>query len=133
MEKEYCLFCDKDNQEKHRIILENELFYARWDNFPISPGHAEIVPKRHIISFFELDKKELLQFYELVNKVKKIIDEEYHPDGYNTGNNEGEAGGRTIHHLHFHIIPRYFGDVLNPKGGIRNIIPGKGDYTIKNQ
>lgn len=129
MEKNYCLFCDKDNPEKHKIFLENELFYARWDNFPVSEGHAEVVPKKHVVSFFELNKKELLQFYELVKEVKKIIEQKYHPDGYNLGNNEGEAAGRTIHHFHFHIIPRYKGDVLNPRGGIRNIIPGKGDYT----
>lgn len=124
----YCLFCDKDNPEKHRIIFENELFYARWDNFPVTRGHAEIVPKRHIVSLFDLTEEEVIQMVDLLKKTKKLIDEKYHPDGYNTGNNEGEAAGRTIHHLHFHIIPRYFGDVPNPRGGIRNIIPEKGDY-----
>jgi diadenosine tetraphosphate (Ap4A) HIT family hydrolase len=128
MQNEYCLFCDKDNEEKHRLILENDLFYSRWDNFPVSNGHAEIVPKKHIVSFFELSDEEILQMHDLITKTKKIIFEKFNPDGYNVGLNEGHAAGRTINHLHIHIIPRYEGDVENPRGGIRNIIPGKGDY-----
>lgn len=123
-----CLFCDRDNPQKNRIVLENELFYARWDNFPVSKGHAEIVPKRHVESFFELTKEELIQMYGLLNKTKEIIDKKYSPSAYNIGINDGEAAGRTIHHLHIHIIPRYEGDVKNPKGGIRHIIPEKGFY-----
>ena len=123
-----CLFCDKDNPEKNRIILENKLFYARWDNIPVSEGHAEIVPKRHVESFFELTEEELSKMYDLIRKTKEVIDEKYSPSGYNIGVNEGEAAGRTIHHLHMHLIPRYKGDVEDPKGGIRHIIPGKGFY-----
>ncbi|MFH1366435.1 MAG: HIT family protein [Patescibacteria group bacterium] len=108
--REYCLFCDKDNLQRHRIILENELFYARWDNNAISEGHAEVVSKKHIVSFFELNEKEILQLHELINKVREIIDKEYHPDGYNLGCNDGEIGSRTMRHLHLHIIPRYFED-----------------------
>jgi diadenosine tetraphosphate (Ap4A) HIT family hydrolase len=128
MQNEYCLFCDKDNKEKHRVILENDLFYSRWDNFPVSKGHADIVPKKHIGSFFELTDEDVLQMYDLITKTKKIITEKFQPDGYNVGFNEGAAAGRTIDHLHIHIIPRYTGDVENPRGGIRNIIPGKGNY-----
>lgn len=123
-----CLFCDKDNPEKHRIILENELFYSRWDNFPVSKGHAEVVPKKHIESFFDLTLNEVYHMYRLIRRTKNLIEEEYHPDAYNLGVNDGEAAGRTVHHLHIHIIPRYKGDVENPRGGVRNIIPGKGDY-----
>lgn len=123
-----CLFCDKDNPEKHRIILENDLFYSRWDNFPVSKGHVEIVPKRHTDSFFKLTEKELFQMYDLLCRTKDVIAEMHNPDAYNIGVNDGEAAGRTVHHLHVHIIPRYFGDVENPRGGVRNIIPGKGDY-----
>lgn len=125
---EKCLFCDKDNPKRHRLILENELFYSRWDNFPVSNGHAEVVPKNHIESFFDLTSEELPQMYNLIKKTKEIIDKKYSPDAYNIGINEGEAAGRTIHHLHVHIIPRYKGDVENPKGGVRHIIPGKGGY-----
>lgn len=124
----YCLFCDKNNEKKHRIIFENDMFYSRWDNFPVSPGHAEVVPKKHIKSFFDLNKDELLRMYELIIKTRDAIVAEYEPDAFNIGINDGETAGRTINHLHIHLIPRYKGDVENPKGGIRNIIPGKGDY-----
>lgn len=128
MSEKICLFCDRKNPEKHKIITENELFYARWDNFPVAQGHAEIVPKRHIVSFFELTVKELRQLFSLIKITSNLISADFHPDGFNIGLNEGEAAGRTVHHLHIHIIPRYKGDVPNPRGGIRNIIPGKGDY-----
>lgn len=128
MQNNYCLFCDKDNKEKHRVIFENDLFYSRWDNFSVSNGHAEIIPKKHVVSFFDLVDEEILQMYDLIVKTKKIISDEFNPAGYNIGLNEGYAAGRTIDHLHIHIIPRYAGDVENPRGGIRNVIPGKGDY-----
>lgn len=123
-----CLFCDRNNPEKHRIIGENSFFYARWDNFPVTQGHAEIVPKSHIVSFFELSRIQLESMYGLIVEVSNMIKEIFHPDGFNVCLNEGEAAGRTVHHLHVHIIPRYRGDVPNPRGGIRNIIPEKGDY-----
>ena len=125
---EGCLFCDRADPEKHRIIRESPNFYARWDNFPVSQGHAEVVPKRHIVSFFTLKPDELSELYELMTSVYLDIIARYRPDGFNIGLNEGEAAGRTVHHLHVHIIPRYKGDVPNPRGGIRNIIHGKGDY-----
>lgn len=88
MTEKYCLFCDKENKEKHIIINENELFYARWDNFPVSQGHAEIVPKRHIESFFELTDTEILQLFDLLKKTKTIIQDTYHPDACNIGIND---------------------------------------------
>ncbi|MDD5295017.1 MAG: HIT family protein [Patescibacteria group bacterium] len=128
MKNDYCLFCDIDNKKKHNIIAENDLFYSPWDKFPVSDGHAEIVPKRHIASFFELTNEEVLQLYDLIKKTKEIIFKKFNPDGYNMGVNEGNAAGRTIDHLHVHLIPRYKGDVEKPQGGIRNVIPGKGIY-----
>ncbi len=128
MTKNYCLFCDRNNPEKHSIIEENNLFYARWDNYPVSKGHAEVIPKKHIESFFDLNNDELIQLFDLIKKTKKIIQNKHNPDAFNIGINDGEEAGRTIHHLHVHIIPRYKGDVENPKGGIRHIIPGKGNY-----
>ena len=116
------------NKERHKIISETKTFYARWDNFPVNKGHAEVVPKKHIESFFEMTKKESSQMFEFTREIKKIIDKKFKPDAYNIGINDGEEAGRTIHHLHVHIIPRYKGDVKNPRGGIRNIIPGKGKY-----
>lgn len=128
MNKIDCLFCDFKNSERHKIILENKIFYARWDNFPVNKGHAEVAPKKHVESFFELTKKDTSQMFEFVKEVKKIIDKKFKPDAYNIGINDGKESGRTINHLHVHIIPRYKGDVKNPKGGVRNIIPGKGKY-----
>lgn len=123
-----CLFCDRNNAKEHRTINENELAYARWDNVPISVGHAEIVPKRHVISFFELSEDEVLAMYALAKRTRAKIIEMYAPDAFNLGVNDGEAAGRTIHHVHLHLIPRYDGDVENPRGGVRHLIPGKGNY-----
>jgi len=154
-----CVFCEI-YKKKIGIIFENEYFYAQFDRFPVSPGHAEIIPKRHVASLFNLTDEEwkflkpaLLEIIKIIettnlrelyeNFVKKPLNEKSkwfceqmlkHPslgkksDGYNIGVNEGEAAGRTIHHLHIHIIPRYYGDVENPVGGIRHVIPGLGNY-----
>lgn len=123
-----CLFCDKDNPEVNTIIAQNEFAYARWDNFPASPGHAEVVPIRHVESFFDLTGAELNATYDLAKVAKQVIDDKYQPDAFNVGVNDGEAAGRTVHHVHVHLLPRYAGDVPNPRGGIRHIIPGKGSY-----
>jgi diadenosine tetraphosphate (Ap4A) HIT family hydrolase len=128
VQKPDCLFCDFGNPERNSIIVETELAYARWDDFPASKGHAGVVPKRHVESYFDLSDDELLAIYGLSKQVKEIADAKYYPDAYNIGVNDGEAAGRTIHHCHVHLIPRYVGDVENPRGGVRHIIPGKGNY-----
>lgn len=128
MENDYCLFCDIDNKDEHAILIENNFCYARFDNFPVSLGHIEIVPKKHVISFFDLNNDELNQMYSLLKQVKEIIQEKHNPDGYNIGINEGEEAGRSINHLHIHLIPRYKNDIENPRGGVRNVIPEKGYY-----
>lgn len=114
-----CIFCEKLN--KNEYILENELAVAIFDAFPVNKGHMLIIPKRHFASFFEATSQEVLSCMELVNKAKQYLDNEYNPDGYNIGINVGEAAGQTIFHLHIHIIPRYMGDVENPRGGIRKL------------
>lgn len=128
MANDICLFCDKNNTKEHQIIDENELAYARWDNIPVSNGHTEIVPKRHVASFFDLTEDEMLAIYRLAKTTRQKIIEMYQPDAFNLGINDGEAAGRTIHHMHLHLIPRYEGDVENPRGGVRHLIPGKGNY-----
>ena len=128
MTKPDCLFCDFDNPERHTLITQNDLPCARWDNFPVSEGHAEVIPKRHVDSFFDLEEDELTAMHGLAKATKEIIVARFNPDAFTIGINDGEAAGRTIHHLHLHLIPRYVGDVENPRGGIRHIIPGKGDY-----
>jgi diadenosine tetraphosphate (Ap4A) HIT family hydrolase len=111
------------------VICENELARAIYDIFPISQGHALIIPTRHFTNFFEITKEEYLAVFELIKKVKSILDEKYNPEGYNIGVNVNDAAGQTIPHVHIHLIPRFKGDVENPIGGVRNVIPSKGDYS----
>ncbi|MEV6547957.1 HIT domain-containing protein [Streptomyces sp. NPDC051597] len=119
-----CLFCRRDDPDANWIIAENGTCFARWDNYPATPGHAEIVPKRHVESFFDLTPYEITDAHRLLSTVRKMIDTQHRPDGYTIGINEGQAAGRTIHHLHIHLIPRRHGDVPDPRGGIRRVIPG---------
>ena len=109
--------------------LESENFFSRYDDFPVSKGHALVVPKKHIESFFDLKDDNMKELYKLIKKTCEKIREKFNPNGFNIGVNEGAAAGRTIDHLHIQIIPRYVGDVENPKGGIRWIFPEKADYT----
>jgi diadenosine tetraphosphate (Ap4A) HIT family hydrolase len=91
----------------------------------------KIIPKRHVNSFFELSNEEIIAAYDLLKKAKKLLDKKFSPDAYNIGVNDGKAAGQTIFHLHIHLIPRYFGDVSDPVGGVRNVIPEKGNYLNK--
>ena len=99
-------------------ILENELAFAIYDKYPVSKGHVLVIPKRHYASYFDAAPEELTAINELIIQIKEILDE-LKPDGYNIGINVGEAAGQTVFHLHIHVIPRYSGDVDNPRGGIR--------------
>jgi len=92
------------------------------DEFPVSPGHSLLISKRHVPELFLLTEEEWNDLFSLINKTKKYLDEKFKPDAYNIGVNSGEVAGQTIFHLHFHVIPRYIGDVENPRGGIRNIL-----------
>jgi diadenosine tetraphosphate (Ap4A) HIT family hydrolase len=119
-----CIFCRRHDPTLNTIACENATFFARYDNYPSAPGHVEIVPKRHTESFFDLTDTELLDAYELILKVQKILIEKYEPPhGYTIGVNEGRAAGRSIDHLHIHLIPRYFGDIEDARGGIRKATP----------
>lgn len=113
-----CLFC---NLSKEEYIAENDYGYAVYDKFPVNKGHALIIPKRHFESYFEATHEEITALYALMNDVKEIIDEELAPDGYNVGVNVGEDAGQSIMHLHMHLIPRYKGDIDNPRGGVRKL------------
>ena len=94
----------------------------------MSNGHALVIPKRHVSSFWETTAAEYADAFNLVGKVKDILQKKFEPQGFNIGVNCGEAAGQTIFHAHIHLIPRYTGDVPNPRGGVRNVIPGKGNY-----
>jgi diadenosine tetraphosphate (Ap4A) HIT family hydrolase len=120
---EGCLFCLKYSASENRIMLENDAFFARYDNFPASAGHIEIVPKRHVESFFELSAGEVAKAYTLMSQARNELNEHHHPEGYTIGVNEGDASGRSVKHLHIHLIPRHYGDVDDPRGGIRQVVP----------
>ena len=122
----YCPFCKVESERE--IIASSPLSVAFYDGFPVSPGHALIIPRRHVASFFELTQEEQQDLLNLTDRVKRIVEERYHPDGYNIGINVGEAAGQSIFHVHMHLIPRYQGDVPNPRGGVRGVIPSKQNY-----
>ena len=119
-----CLFCT----DPHGVSLNNELAYSARDTYGVSPGHTVVIPRRHVASFFELTPEEINACMELITKERTSLDEEFSPDGYNIGVNIGPAAGQSILHVHIHIIPRYKGDVENPQGGVRHVIPKKGHY-----
>ena len=154
-----CKFCElfSDNS---KWVYVNKIFAVKFDRYPVSSGHALIIPKRHIVSVFDLCEDDWYCFCDALCNAKIIIESvdakqlyqnfvasaesdkarafaermlaspylKAKPDGYNVGNNDGIAAGRTIHHLHFHVIPRYFGDVANPVGGVRRVLFDHADY-----
>ncbi len=120
-----CPFC---NLPKERIILSNSLGMVIRDGYPISPGHTLVIPRRHIGSFFDLQPEERDLLLSLLEESKQGLDKEFQPDGYNIGINDGPSAGQTVPHLHIHLIPRYSGDQVDPRGGIRWIIPEKAKY-----
>lgn len=153
-----CVFCDLNELASVATIEKYEKFTLRLDPNPVSFGHILVIPNRHVEKFDDLDEDELSNFGEAVTKSKKLAEEKERikekyseisevkdqnsnrmidsimgekkdPEGFNIGINEGEVAGQTIDHLHIHVIPRYEGDVENPEGGVRNVIPDKADYT----
>lgn len=118
-----CIFCKKTN-----YVLENEFAIAFYDIYPVNKGHLLIVPKRHVDQYFHLSKEERNAIDELLFDGKSYLDKNYQPDGYNIGVNNGEEAGQTIFHVHVHLIPRYVGDMDEPRGGVRGVIPEKRMY-----
>ena len=125
MSKE-CIFCELD--ETHEVIYKGKVWTAIMDGFPVSEGHTLLIPNRHVETYFDLTTFEMMSLNLAIKNVKEILDNRYHPDGYNIGMNCGEAAGQTVMHCHVHIIPRYKGDVENPRGGVRGVIPNKKEY-----
>lgn len=122
-----CIFCQNFIPNK-KPLFQNKLAIAYFDEFPVSKGHILIISKRHATTFFDLTKEEQISLITLLNECKEYIDKKYNPDGYNVGLNCGEFAGQSVMHVHMHLIPRYKGDVSNPRGGIRGIIPNKKNY-----
>lgn len=121
-----CLFCNLPSNLQ--IQAENDLAFAVFDGFPVSPGHVLVIPKRHVANYFDLTSDELTAIQDLLVIMKNQVDEKFHPDGYNVGVNVGESAGQSVFHVHVHLIPRYKGDVANPRGGVRGVIPSKQKY-----
>lgn len=121
---ENCIFCNPARE----IITENASAIAVFDNFPVSPGHVLILPRRHVETVWELTDVEYEQCFRLVRTLHPILMKRFSPDGFNVGLNCGEAAGQSVWHAHIHVIPRYKGDVPNPRGGVRHVIPLKGNY-----
>lgn len=121
-----CIFC---NMESSRKIDKDGLFYVIRDGFPVTDLHTLIVPNRHVETYFELTEDEVLALNSMINKHKQLIEEEDPTvSGFNIGMNCGEDAGQTVFHCHIHLIPRRKGDVDEPRGGVRHLIPGKGSY-----
>jgi ATP adenylyltransferase len=124
--KDDCLFCNIKNE---RIVAENELAYAILDGFPVTDLHTLIIPKRHVPDYFGLVQPEVNSTNLLISDLKAELDQRDNLiTGFNIGMNSGQSAGQTIFHCHIHLIPRRDGDVENPRGGVRHIIPGKGTY-----
>ena len=121
-----CIFCRRRSASE--LLAGNDLAIAFPAGFPVSPGHALIVPRRHEPDFFALTTEEQAAVVALVNPVRAALDERYSPDAYNLGVNAGKAAGQTIGHAHFHVIPRYAGDVAEPRGGVRWVLPETARY-----
>ena len=121
-ETERCIFCNPERE----IIVENAMALAVYDSYPVSPGHALVLPRRHVVTIWDLDESEYDGCFRLVREVRSILEMRYGPDGFNVGANCGEAAGQSVWHAHIHVIPRYRGDVADPLGGVRHVIPRKG-------
>ena len=124
-----CIFC---KIRKEELQIENQLAYSSTDSYPVSQFHSLIVPKRHVETYFELTKEEILACNDLILKTKeKILKKDSSVKGFNIGTNSGKSAGQSIMHCHIHLIPRREGDVENPQGGVRSVIPNKQHYKRK--
>ncbi len=122
-ESDDCPFCQVASP-----VLEQGSAYAIYDRFPVTPGHMLIITRRHVSSWFDTTFEERQALLELADEAKDRLVEQYRPGGFNLGVNVGEVAGQTIGHVHLHLIPRYPGDVANPRGGVRGVIPERQHY-----
>ena len=124
-----CLFC---NSKISGIAHKNDLAYASYDTYPVSEFHCLIIPKRHVIDYFELTDEELVACNDLIKVIKEeILIKDKNVKAFNIGTNAGKIAGQSIMHCHIHLIPRREGDVENPQGGVRSVIPQKQHYKRK--
>jgi diadenosine tetraphosphate (Ap4A) HIT family hydrolase len=125
IQRDPCPFCRPDPD---RVFLETEHVLGLWDGFPVSPGHALLVTRRHIPTWFDATPAEQQALSAAIATARREIEKKNQPQGYNVGFNSGEAAGQTVFHLHVHVIPRYQGDTPDPRGGVRGVIHGKAAY-----
>jgi diadenosine tetraphosphate (Ap4A) HIT family hydrolase len=125
-----CPFCSLQSAQ---IVAEHPLALAFWDRSPLSKGHSLVIPRRHVVSFFDCTAEERAAMLVLLDEIRTGLDREYAPDGYNIGLNNGVAAGQTVMHAHMHLIPRYTGDSADPRGGVRWILPEKAPYWRSGQ
>ena len=124
-----CLFC---NSKISGIAHENDLAYASYDTYPVSEFHCLIIPKRHVIDYFELTDEELVACNDLIKLIKEeVLFKDKNVKAFNIGTNAGKIAGQSIMHCHIHLIPRREDDVENPQGGVRSVIPQKQHYKRK--
>ena len=124
-----CLFC---NSKVSGVAHENDLAYASYDTYPVSDQHCLIIPKRHVADYFELSDEELIACNDLIKIIKQeVLDKDKSIRAFNIGTNAGKISGQSIMHCHIHLIPRREGDVENPQGGVRSVIPKKQHYKRK--
>ena len=124
-----CLFC---NSKSSGVAHENDLAYASYDTYPVTEQHCLIIPKRHVVDYFELSNEELIACNDLIKIVKnEVLDKDKSIKAFNVGTNAGKIAGQSIMHCHIHLIPRREGDVDNPQGGVRSVIPKKQHYKRK--
>jgi len=120
-----CPFCSLPEE---RLVDASQLAVVIRDGFPVSKGHTLVIPRRHVASWFDVTREEQVALIDLLARARRQVDEEFHPDGYNIGINDGPAAGQTVRHLHIHLIPRYAGDTEDPRGGVRWVFPHKAAY-----
>ena len=120
-----CPFC---TLPESRIVDSNAFGVVIRDAYPVSPGHTLVIPRRHVGSFFEITEAERSGLLDLLSNAKNMVQADLAPTGYNIGINDGASAGQTVPHLHIHLIPRYTGDLPDPRGGVRWVLPAKAKY-----
>ena len=125
MASDACPFCPPPDE---RVFHRGDLVTGLWDGFPVSPGHALLVPVRHVDTWFDASAEEQAALATAIELARQAILERHAPDGFTIGINVGEAGGQSVPHLHVHVIPRYAGDVEDPRGGVRWVVPNQAGH-----
>lgn len=124
MKRTNCVFCESELE----IVMESNQSLAFYDRFPVSKGHVLIIPKKHFETYFDVPQDIREDMLLILDKVKLMLDSKYQPSGYNIGINSGASAGQTVFHCHIHLIPRYDGDMEDPRGGVRGVKPDKQKY-----